>query len=472
LKGDGYNIAGNFLPGATMKLQAINPVTDETICEYPTMTEDEVKLILEQSHEAFDHWRTVSFAERGRCLQQAARILRQEIELYARLMTEEMGKPLTQGRVEIEKCAWACDFYAEHAQQFLQPELIKTDAAKSLVTYQPLGLILAIMPWNFPFWQVFRFACPTLMAGNTAVLKHASNVPNCALAIENIFQEAGFPENVFRTLLITSNSVDKVIESTQVQAITLTGSTQAGRVVAAKAGQMLKKTVLELGGSDPYIILQDADLASAIEICVASRLNNSGQSCIAAKRFIVTEKNREAFETQFVYQMQQQKMGDPLQVTTALGPLARADLRTILHQQVMQSIAQGAVCLLGGEIPEGKGVFYPPTVLTNVKPGMPAYDEELFGPVAAIIIAQDDQDALRIANDTVYGLGAALFTQDLARAEEIAANQLAAGSCFVNAMVKSDPRLPFGGIKRSGYGRELSYFGIKEFVNIKTVYIQ
>ncbi|MGB6976864.1 MAG: NAD-dependent succinate-semialdehyde dehydrogenase [Gammaproteobacteria bacterium] len=455
-----------------MKLQAINPTTNEVISEHAVLTSEQITNILQQTHAAFDKWRKLDFSERSRPMRQAAQVLRKDSERYARLMAEEMGKPLTQGRAEVEKCAWTCEFYAEHAQQFLQPELIKSDATKSFITYQPLGVILAIMPWNFPFWQVFRFACPSLMAGNTAVLKHASNVPGCALAIENIFQQAGFPEDVFRTLLITSEHVDKVIESTQVQAVTLTGSTTAGRAVAAKAGQMLKKSVLELGGSDPYVILPDADLASTVEICVNSRLINSGQSCIAAKRFIVTEKNHAEFETQFVQRMQQMKVGDPLQENTAVGPQARADLRTKLHQQVTDSIAKGAKCLLGGVMPSGKGFFYPPTVLTNVKRGMPAYDQELFGPVAAIIVAQNEQEALNIANDSIYGLGAAIFTRDIAGGEQIAAQQLAAGSCFVNAAVKSDPRLPFGGIKQSGYGRELSHYGIKEFVNIKTVYIK
>jgi succinate-semialdehyde dehydrogenase/glutarate-semialdehyde dehydrogenase len=455
-----------------VKLQSINPATEEVMGEYPALTEEQIALILQQTQRAFDNWRKVDFAERGRYMRQAAQILTKGSERYARLMAEEMGKPIAQGRAEIEKCAWTCEFYAEHAQQFLQPEQVKTDATQSFITYQPLGVILAIMPWNFPFWQVFRFACPALMAGNAGVLKHASNVPGCALAIENIFKQAGFPDSIFRTLLITSDQVDKVIESPHVQAVTLTGSTTAGRAVAAKAGQMLKKTVLELGGSDPYVILPDADLATAVETCVNSRLINSGQSCISAKRFIVTEKNYAAFETQFVHAMQQMKMGNPLHENTVIGPQARLDLRAKLHQQVSESISKGAKCLLGGVMPSGKGAFYPPTVLTQVKPGMPAYDEELFGPVAAIIVVRDEQEAITVANDTVYGLGAAVFTGDKAKGEQIAAQQLAAGNCFVNAAVKSDPRLPFGGIKQSGYGRELSHHGIKEFVNIKTVYVK
>jgi succinate-semialdehyde dehydrogenase/glutarate-semialdehyde dehydrogenase len=365
-----------------------------------------------------------------------------------------------------------CDYYAENAEAFLEPEVIPTDATRSFVTFEPLGVVLAVMPWNFPFWQVFRFAAPALMAGNVGVLKHASNVPGCALAIENVFRQAGFPEHAFRTLLVSGSRVDPIIEHPCVRAVTLTGSAPAGRAVARKSGEMLKKTVLELGGSDPYVILEDAVLEQAATACVTSRIINAGQSCIAAKRFVVVEPVRERFERLFVEQMRAKRMGDPLHETTDIGPQARRDLRDELHRQVAASIDCGARCLLGGEIPEGKGAFYPPTVLADVRKGMPAYDEELFGPVAAIIPAQDEKDAVRIANDTVFGLGAAIFTTDTARGERIAAAELDAGACFVNAFVRSDPRLPFGGVKESGYGRELSHFGIKEFVNIKTVYVK
>jgi succinate-semialdehyde dehydrogenase/glutarate-semialdehyde dehydrogenase len=327
------------------------------------------------------------------------------------------------------------------------------------------------MPWNFPFWQVFRFAAPALMAGNTGVLKHAANVQGCALAIEEIIRQAGFPENVFRTLVLGSSRVGEVIEHSLVRAVTLTGSTPAGKAVAAAAGAQLKKTLLELGGSDPYVILDDADLDDAVAACVTSRLINSGQSCIAAKRFIVPQTLQEDFESRYVELMQGQKVGDPLDDGTDVGPQARWDLRDELHQQVRRSVELGARCLLGGEIPEGPGAFYPPTVLTDVHKGMPAYEEELFGPVAAILPVTDEEEAIRVANDTSFGLGAAVFTRDLVRGEEIAARRLEAGSCFVNSFVKSDPRLPFGGIKASGYGRELSHFGIREFVNIKTVYV-
>jgi len=376
-----------------------------------------------------------------------------------------------QGRNEIDKCAWSCDFYAQEAKSYLAPQLIKTEASKSFVSFEPLGIVLAVMPWNFPFWQVFRCAAPTLMAGNAVVLKHASNVCGCALAIEDIFKQAGLPVGLFTTLLISSQKVERLIQHPLVQAITLTGSTGAGQAIASKAGAVIKKTVLELGGSDPYIILEDANLVKAVEACAASRLINGGQSCIAAKRFIVVNSRLKEFEELFVEKMRAVRMGSPLDEETTLGPLARHDLRDGLHEQVQKSIKKGARLLLGGEIPDGKGAFYPPTVLTNVRKYTPAYDEELFGPVAGIIGVSGEDAAIDAANDTVFGLGAAVFTQDMKRAENIAAFQLQAGSCFVNDFVKSDPRLPFGGVKRSGYGRELSTFGIHEFVNIKTVYM-
>ncbi len=454
-----------------MPIVAINPATDETIKEYEEMTGAEVAAIIESAGETFQSYRRTSFQERAECMRKAAQILRDRTDEFARLMAQEMGKPVKEGRSEANKCAWVCDYYADNAEAFLQRELVETDARKSFVTFQPLGVVLAVMPWNFPFWQVFRFAAPNLMAGNVGVLKHASNVPGCALAIEQIFRDAGFPENAFRTLLVGSSQVEAIIEHPLVRAVTLTGSTPAGSAVAAKAGAMIKKTVLELGGSDPYLILDDADLELAAETCVASRLINSGQSCIAAKRFIVTAKNREAFEQKYVEKMRAAKMGDPMNEETTVGPQARTDLRDDLHQQVHESIKQGATLLLGGKIPDGPGAFYPPTVLTNVRPGMPAYEEELFGPVAAIIPVADEAEAIRVANDSSFGLGAAVFTQDLEKGERIAAEELEAGACFVNSLVKSDPRLPFGGIKESGYGRELAVYGIKEFVNIKTVYV-
>lgn len=455
-----------------MAMRAVNPTTGETLKTYEEMGAAEVRNAVAQAHAAFLDWRRTSFAERARLMKRAAQILREKAAEYAVLMTQEMGKPLKDGKAEAEKCAWACDYYADNAETFLQEEVIQTDASKSFVTCQPIGVVLAVMPWNFPFWQVFRFAAPALMAGNAGVLKHASNVPGCALAIEAVFQQAGFPNNLFRTLLIGSRQVDAVIENPAVKAVTLTGSTPAGKAVAKKAGEMIKKTVLELGGSDAYVVLADADLDTTVTTCVTSRLINAGQSCISAKRFIVVEPIRKRFEESFVAQMRATKVGDPLDENTKIGPMARHDLRDELHQQVRESIAKGAKCLLGGEIPESKGAFYPPTVLTNVTKGMPAYDDELFGPVAAIIAVKDEKEAIRVANDSIFGLGAAVFTQDLAKGERIAATELEAGCCFVNALVKSDPRLPFGGVKESGYGRELAHYGIKEFVNIKTVFVK
>ncbi len=455
-----------------MAIESINPANGKILRTYDEMSPSEVDAIVDRAHRAHLDWRETAFPDRSRLMRGAARILREGANDYARLMTEEMGKPLRDGRAEAEKCAWACDYYAEMAEEFLRPVEVATDASRSFVAFEPLGVVLAVMPWNFPFWQVLRFAAPALMAGNAGVLKHASNVMGCALAIEKIFADAGFPEGLFRSLLIGGRQVARVIENPKVMAVTLTGSTPAGKAVASKAGEMLKKTVLELGGSDPYVILGDADLEEAAELCVRSRLVNSGQSCIAAKRFIVLEKHKEPFEKRFVELMKAKKMGDPMEEDTVVGPQAREDLRDELHEQVRKSIERGARLLLGGEVPKTPGAYYPPTVLTDVRKGMPAYDEELFGPVAAIIAVKDEDEAIRVANDTVFGLGAAVFTRDVKRGEEIARKHLHAGACFVNTLVKSDPRLPFGGIKESGYGRELADFGIREFVNIKTVYVK
>lgn len=455
-----------------MPLISTNPATDEQIKIYEEWTSNQVNQTISQTHNASQEWRQTSFDDRAALMSKAAAVLRQNCDDCASLMTAEMGKPIGDSRSEIEKCAWVCEYYAENAANFLADEEIETDASKSFVTYQPLGVVLAVMPWNFPFWQVFRFAAPSLMAGNGAVLKHASNVSGCALAIENIFSKAGFPPHLFRTLLIGSDKVRSVLEHSQIRAATLTGSTNAGKAIASHAGELLKKTVLELGGSDPYVVLADADLEQTVNTCVNSRLINSGQSCIAAKRFIVVETIRKEFEERFVEEMRAAKMGDPMDEQTKVGPQARTDLRDDLHGQVRESIAQGARCLVGGEIPELKGAYYPPTVLTDVSPGSPAYSDELFGPVAAIIPVKDEREAIRVANDSSFGLGAAVFTRNTARGEEIASKELEAGCCFVNEFVKSDPRLPFGGIKESGYGRELSHFGIKEFVNIKTVFVR
>lgn len=455
-----------------MAMDVINPATGEEVNRFQEMGPKQAVQAIEQAHQAHESWRKVPFAERATLMKRAAQILRENAKTYAELMAVEMGKVVREGRAEVEKCALVCDYYADHAPAMLKSEPVASDAGKSFVAFRPLGVVLAVMPWNFPFWQVFRFAAPALMAGNAGVLKHASNVPGCALAIEEVFAQAGFPAELFRALLVGSRQVDALIEHRLIKAVTLTGSTPAGRAVAGKAGKMLKKTVLELGGSDPYLILEDADLEQAAATCATSRLINAGQSCISAKRFIVVEPVRKRFEALFVEHMRAKKMGDPLDEGSDLGPQARVDLRDELHAQVQQSIKLGAKRLLGGEVPQGPGAFYPPTVLTEVKKGMPAYDEELFGPVAALISAADEADAIRVANDSAFGLGAAVFTRDLARGERIATEELEAGSCFVNAFVRSDPRLPFGGIKESGYGRELSHYGIREFVNVKTVYIK
>ena len=454
-----------------MALIATNPTDGQTIAEYPEASSLEVEEGIRTAHEVHLDWRRTPFTQRAELMLNAASILRARAREFGELMTLEMGKPVMGGVSEAEKCAWVCEYYAENAQDFLADREVKTDASRSFITFQPMGVVLAVMPWNFPFWQVFRFAAPNLMAGNAGLLKHASNVPGCALAIEEIFREAGFPEGLFRTLLIPGSRVGGVIENPLVRGVTLTGSTPAGRAVAAKSGEMLKKTVLELGGSDPYVILEDADLESAASTCATARLINSGQSCIAAKRFIVVEKVRQAFEERFVAAMAAGRMGDPMDEDTVVGPQARVDLRDELHDQVVRSVEAGARCILGGEVPAGPGAYYPPTVLTDVVPGMPAYSEELFGPVASIIPVGGEEEALRVANDSCFGLGAAVFTRDLEKGARIAREELEAGACFVNAFVRSDPRLPFGGVKESGYGRELSPFGILEFVNVKTVWV-
>lgn len=453
-----------------MALISINPFNNTVIQKYEELSPAEIETKLVAAKSAFQAWRRTSFAERAHLIKKAAEILRNQAHQYAQLIATEMGKVIKEGQAEIEKCAWACDYYADNAEKFLAPETVKTDARNSFITCQPLGVILAIMPWNFPFWQVFRFAAPALMAGNVGVLKHASNVSGCALAIEKIFQAAGFPDHVFTTLLISSQHIDNVIKNKNVAAVTLTGSSAAGKAVAAAAGSVVKKTVLELGGSDPYLILDDANLEKAVAAAAAGRLLNAGQSCIAAKRFIVTPKNLAQFESLFLQKLKSIQWGDPLQTNIDIGPLARTDLRDQLHQQVQASIAKGAQCILGGTIPNQAGAFYPPTILTRVTKGMPAYEEELFGPVAAIIAVADEAEAIKVANDSPYGLGSAIFSEDLAKAERIASEEIAAGSCYINIQVRSDPRLPFGGIKESGYGRELSHYGIKEFVNIKSVY--
>ncbi|MDJ0521728.1 MAG: NAD-dependent succinate-semialdehyde dehydrogenase [Planctomycetota bacterium] len=454
-----------------MTLQVINPANGEPGPEYPLTPPERVPEILAKAHAAFDKWRRRSFEERASVLRRAGALMLLKKDDLARTMAAEMGKPLAQGVGEVEKCAWVCEHYADEAETMLAPERVETEARASEVRFAPLGIVLAIMPWNFPLWQVFRFLAPALMAGNGAVLKHAPNVPGSARAIEDLLREAGLPEDLFANLFIEVEQVAEVIASPAVQAVTLTGSTRAGKAVAATAGAHLKKCVLELGGSDAYIVLEDADLDEAAAACVAGRIVNGGQSCVAAKRWIVVDAVREAFTEKVLARLETEVLGDPFDPATTVGPMARIDLRDELAAQVERSVAAGAKVLLGGQKPEQPGAWYPVTLLDDVKPGMPAFDEELFGPVAAIVPAKDEAEAVELANDSIYGLGGAVFTRDLERGHRIVSDELEAGCCFVNTFVRSDPRLPFGGVKESGYGRELGVFGIREFVNVKTVYV-
>ncbi|HSB41807.1 MAG TPA: NAD-dependent succinate-semialdehyde dehydrogenase [Methylomirabilota bacterium] len=451
-----------------MSIRAVNPATGDVLETIEEMSPAQIDRALAATHAAFREWRARPFAARAALMRAAARELRSREAEYATSMTREMGKPITQAEAEVEKCAVTCDYYAAHAETFLAEQPRETDATRSYVRFDPLGVVLAVMPWNFPFWQVFRFAAPALMAGNAAMLKHASNVPRCALLIEEVFRRAGFPEGLFRTALTDPAGVKALIADPRIVAVTLTGSERAGMAVAEQAGRMLKKTVLELGGSDPFIVLGDAEVTAAARAAAEARLINSGQSCIAAKRFIVVEPVADRFLERFKSELAARRMGDPAARDTEVGPQARADLRDRLHEQVVESVKRGARPLLGAEVPPGRGAFYPPTLLAAVDRGMPAFDEETFGPVAAVIVAKDEADAVRLANDSPYGLGAALWTRDRARAERLV-GEIEAGAVFVNGVVKSDPRLPFGGVKRSGYGRELSEFGLREFVNVKSV---
>ncbi len=454
-----------------MAMETVNPATGERSQTFAPWSDARLDQALAQAAAASGAWQATPVGERARLLKHAAAALRADGPRYGALITLEMGKLLKEARAEVEKCALGCDYYAEHAEKFLADEVIASDAGKSYVAYLPLGTLLAVMPWNFPFWQVFRAAAPALMAGNTVVLKHASNVPQCALAIEEIFRAAGFPAGVFQTLMIAAAQAEKIIADPRIHAVTLTGSETAGRKIAAAAGAALKKTVLELGGSDAFVVLADADLDEAARVGVAARFLNAGQSCIAAKRFILVEAIADAYIGKFRQQALALAPGDPMQAGTTLAPLARADLRAQLHRQVTDSIEAGAKAVFGCEPLPGPGYFYAPSMLDHVKPAMRAYEEELFGPVAIVLRARDEADALRLANDNRYGLGASVWTQDLKKGEAFA-RRMQSGASFVNGMVKSDPRLPFGGIKASGYGRELSVFGIREFVNAKTVWIK
>jgi succinate-semialdehyde dehydrogenase/glutarate-semialdehyde dehydrogenase len=453
-----------------MTFQSVNPATGAVLEAFEETGLGALEGVLAGAEAAWRDWRRQPYAARAALFHETGRLLRERKSRYARTMALEMGKPLAQGEAEVEKCALACDYYAEHAAALLAPEERQTEASRSYVRFDPLGPVLAVMPWNYPFWQVFRFAAPTLMAGNVGILKHAPNVSRCALEIEALFRDAGFPAGAFQAIFVEPDVVARVIADDRVRAVTLTGSPRAGGSVAERAGRHLKKTVLELGGSDPFIVLADADVAAAARAAAEARLVNSGQSCIAAKRFIVVAAVADRFLEAFGAELGRRRVGDPLQPGTEVGPQARIDLRVSLHRQVEESVAHGARLVFGGRVPEGPGAFYPPTLLTAVGPGMPAFDEETFGPVAAVIRARDEADALRLANASAYGLGASLWTGDRERAERLAA-ELEAGCVFINAIVKSDPRMPFGGIKRSGYGRELSEFGLREFVNIKGVWL-
>jgi len=453
-----------------MDFISINPTTGETIKHYALWTDDELEQTLRLTAAASPDWQSTRIAERSALLEKVAGELRNRSDTYAAIITQEMGKPIREARAEIEKCAWVSEFFAQHAERFLRDEPVETDASQSYVVFQPIGTVLGIMPWNFPFWQVFRFAVPVLAAGNCALLKHASNVPQCAEAIEEVFLKSGFSSGAFQWLRISHAQSERVIEDARVHAVSLTGGEQAGRRIAALAGKSLKKTVMELGGSDPFVVLADADLELAATTAVTARFQNGGQSCIAAKRFILVESIADEFLALFKQKVEALVIGDPSQEETQLGPMAKSDLRDGVHRTVAESIRQGAVPLLGCEPMEGPGYFYEPSILDRVRPGMPAYEEELFGPVAVVVRASDEQEALQKANQHRYGLGASVWTRDRAKGEDFA-RRLQCGAAFVNGMVKSDPRMPFGGVKNSGYGRELSIYGLREFTNIKSVWI-
>lgn len=455
-----------------MIIRTINPATEIILNEYSVPSESDVHHLIEEGYVTFESWKKTSFSHRAQLFLRLAELLLQKIDELSLIITNEMGKPVQQSRAEIEKCVWVCKHYAEHAEGYLQDRIIQTDMAKTFVTYQASGIIFAIMPWNFPFWQVLRCAVPTIMAGNAVILKHAHISLGAGNALADLFIEAGFPHHLFQHLILDNDMSAKVIAHNKIAALSFTGSTNTGRLLASLAAQNLKKSVLELGGNDPYLVLDDADIDLAARCIVTSRLNNCGQVCIAAKRIIAVESVHDALVAQISLLMADYEMGDPLNSETKLGPMAQYDLREALHEQVVISIQKGAELITGGILPVGLGFYYPPTLLLHVKNGMPAFDEELFGPVISVTRCKDEDEAIKLANQSEFGLSAAIFTRDLARGEEIATHLLNVGACFINNMVASDPRVPFGGIKNSGFGRELSREGILEFVNTKTIAIQ
>jgi len=461
----------NFLTINIMPIQSINPATEEIFATFDELTDEELENKLSLGDKVFKEWRNTSFEHRAELMINAAEILKKNSRKYGEIISKEMGKPIGAAVAEVEKCAWVCEYYAENAEKILKEDVVESAASLSYVRFDPLGIVLAVMPWNYPFWQVFRFIAPTIMAGNAGVLKHASNVPQSALAIEEVMIEAGFPAGLFQTLLIGSSKVERVIRDERVKAATLTGSEFAGSQVAKVAGEEIMPTLLELGGSDPYIVLEDADITASCEIATKSRLQNAGQSCIAAKRFIVMESVAEEFLKKFKIRFESQIVGDPMDENTAVGPLASKSIFDEVEKQVNKSVEMGATIVTGGKRVGEKGYFYAPTIISNVKKGIPVYDEEVFGPVATFIVVKSDEEAIEVANSSPLGLGASIHTKDIERAKKMA-TQIESGSVFINSMVSSDPRLPFGGVKKSGYGRELSSYGIKAFVNIKTVWIK
>ncbi|WP_017731514.1 NAD-dependent succinate-semialdehyde dehydrogenase [Nafulsella turpanensis] len=454
-----------------MSIQSINPYTNEVIKQFEEATDEEVKEVLRESEKAYQDWKETSFRERAAVLEKAADVMEDDIEHYAYLMTLEMGKVKREAHAEIKKCAACCRYFAKHAESFLQNETLPVEEGEAYIAYDPIGPVLAVMPWNFPYWQVIRFAAPNLMAGNAGVLKHASNVPQVSMALEEIFLKAGLPENVFKSLLVGSSKINKIIDNPSIKAVTLTGSEEAGSKVAERAGRNIKKTVLELGGSDPFVVLEDADLEMAATEAVKARMVNNGQSCIAAKRFIVLKEVYHDFLELFREKMAALKIGDPTDEDNDYGPMARQDLADELLEQVKETVKKGAKVVLGGDRPKMEGAFFNPTILTEIKKGSPAFKDELFGPVASVFEVKNEKEAIKLANNSIYGLGGSVWTNDRDRGQYVA-RQINSGAVYVNKMMASDPAVPFGGVKHSGYGRELSYLGIREFMNQKTIWVK